>query len=337
MSMQHKFDQLHKLIGKTPLYSVDYLYKGDTFTIYAKAEQYNWTGSIKDRFALHCLESAWKQGILTPNSKIVEATSGNTGISFAALGRYLGLEVHIFMPDWLSSERYQMMQSFGATITLVSREAGGFLGCIAKTQELATQDSNVFLPKQFDSVLNIDTHRIYTASEIALQLQSIDISPAAFIAGVGTGATIMGCQQGLHPIFPYTKFHPLEPANSPTLSTGYKTGKHRIQGISDDFIPSIVQLNDLNKVVSVDDGDSIYMAQQLSQKLGLGVGISCGANFLGSIMMQQEYQGEPVVTIFADCNKKYFSTDYGKQTVPQDTWLSTQIQLLDFRVIKNYS
>ncbi|MCL2130998.1 MAG: pyridoxal-phosphate dependent enzyme, partial [Lentimicrobiaceae bacterium] len=148
------------------------------------------------------------------------------------------------------------------------------------------------------------------------------------VAGVGTGGTIMGVGTFLRSINSHVKIHPLEPANSPTMTTGYKVGKHRIQGISDEFIPSIVKLNELDEIVQVDDGDAIVMAQKLAHTLGLGVGISSGGNFLGAVQLQNKMGDDAVVvTVFADDSKKYLSTDYSKEEPLKNDFLSTDIIL----------
>lgn len=151
---------------------------------------------------------------------------------------------------------------------------------------------------------------------------------------VGTGGTVMGMGQYLRKRNPNIKIHPLEPAESPTLSTGYKVGSHRIQGISDEFIPAIVKLDQLDKVVKASDGDSIIMAQKLAKQLGLTVGISSGANFLGAVQLQNEMGAEAViVTVFSDSNKKYLSTDLMKDEPIKQEYISPKIELLDFKAI----
>ena len=161
------------------------------------------------------------------------------------------------------------------------------------------------------------------------------LKPDAFIAGVGTGGTIMGAGQYLREMHSEISLHPLEPANSPTLSTGCKVGKHRIQGISDEFIPSICDLEALDRVVSVDDGDAILMAQKLASELGLGVGISSGANFLGALKLLEEKGAESiVVTVFPDDNKKYLSTDLLRDEPVGSAFMAPEIELLGFRAFK---
>jgi cysteine synthase A len=161
------------------------------------------------------------------------------------------------------------------------------------------------------------------------------MQPDAFVAGVGTGGTIMGVGRFLRRVYSQVKLHPLEPANSPTLSTGHKVGRHRIQGISDEFVPPIVDLSFMDEIVRVDDGDAIVMAQMLATQLGLGVGISSGANFLGAVQVQESLGADAViVTIFPDDNKKYLSTDLLRDEPLRNGFLSAGIELLGFRGFK---
>lgn len=330
-----KFTELWKIVGNSPLLAIRYTYRGELRTIYAKSEQFNITGSIKDRMALYILQKAYQSGEIKPGDTIVEATSGNTGIAFAAIGKALGHRVIIVMPDWMSIERKNIIRSLGAEIIPVSKEEGGFLGSIRKTKEIAANRKDVFLPCQFDNEGNKNAHMETTGREIWSQLQEQNILPDAFVAGVGTGGTVMGIGSYLKSKNPFIKVHPLEPAESPTLSTGHKVGVHRIQGISDEFIPSLVKLDQLDHVVSVPDGDSIILAQMLASQLGLAVGISSGANFLGAVKIQNESGGHlNVVTTFSDSNKKYLSTDLMKAEPVKDHYLSKDINLVDFRVFK---
>lgn len=323
------------MVGNTPLLRIDYTYKGKPRTIYAKAEYLNLTGSIKDRIAYHIFDKAIQSGTLRPGMRVLEATSGNTGIAFSAFGRALGHEVTIFMPNWMSSERINLIKSFGANIRLVTPEEGGFTGSIRMTQEEHAKDPDgVFLPCQFDSCDNTEAHYLGTGQEILDQLATLGLTPDAFIAGVGTGGTVMGVGKRLRENNPAVKIHPLEPESSPTLSTGYKVGKHRIQGISDEFIPSIVKLDELDDVVCVEDGDSIVMAQMLAKNLGLGVGISSGGNFVGAVKVQNMLGDDAVVvTTFSDDSKKYLSTDYTREEPIKDNFLSPDIELIGVHAI----
>jgi cysteine synthase A len=186
------FKQLKHMIGNTPLLAIRFSFRGKERVIYAKAEHLNMTGSIKDRMAFHILKKAYGEGRIQPGDRIVEATSGNTGISFAAIGRALGHQVVIFIPDWMSQERVALIRSLGAKIIPVSREQGGFLGSIRMTEEFAQREQNVFLPAQFANVANAEAHEQTTGPELWWQLHSHSIKPDAFVAGVGTGGTVMG-------------------------------------------------------------------------------------------------------------------------------------------------
>jgi cysteine synthase A len=311
------------------------MFGGKKRTLYAKAENLNMTGSIKDRMAFHILEQGYARGILKPGNLIIEATSGNTGIAFAAIGRALGHPVTIFMPSYMSEERINLIRSLGAEIVLVSREGGGFLGSIRRAEDLAETTEGAFLPRQFSNEDNIEAHYRTTGPEIWWQLRFHSLHPDAFVAGVGTGGTIMGTGLFLKEEDPSIEIRPLEPANSPTLSTGHKVGKHRIQGISDEFIPPLLDLEGLDEVVSVDDGDAILMAQKLAEELGMGVGISSGANFLGALVVQEELGWDAVVvTVFPDDNKKYLSTDLLREEPIKDGFLAPHIRLLGVRAFK---
>jgi cysteine synthase A len=326
---------LASLIGNTPLLAIEFEFGDRQRTIYAKAEHLNMTGSIKDRMAFHILSQACERGILRPGDRIAEATSGNTGISFSAIGRALGHPVTIFMPSWMSEERVKLLGSLGAGIRLVSKEEGGFLGSIKLAEELASTEDRVFLPRQFSNVDNVEAHYRTTGPEIWWQLRFRGLLPDAFVAGVGTGGTIMGVGRFLKEQHPAIKVHPLEPANSPTLSTGHKVGKHRIQGISDEFIPPVLDLGILDRVVDVDDGDAILMAQKLATDLGLGVGISSGANFLGALQVQNQLGPDAaVVTVFPDDNKKYLSTDLLRDEPQKPDFLAPRVNLVSMRAFK---
>ncbi len=308
-----------------------YRYKNVTNKVFIKCEHYNLTGSIKDRMALYILQEAYRSGKIKNHDIIVEATSGNTGISFSAIGKALAHEVKIIMPDWLSRERINIIESLGAEVILMSKEKGGFLGSIALSEQMSAENPSIFLPRQFENIYNSEAHEKTTAKEIWMQLQAIDINPDAFVAGIGTGGTIMGVGKYLRSKNPNIKIHPLEPAESPTLSTGHKVGSHRIQGISDEFIPAIVKLNEMDKVISVSDGDSILMAQKLAKKLGLAVGISSGANLIGAILLQDQSETPlNVVTVFCDSNKKYLSTDLMKEEPVKPGYITPDIELLDY-------
>ncbi|MDE2437411.1 MAG: cysteine synthase family protein, partial [Sphingomonadales bacterium] len=301
---------------------------------YAKAEHYNLTGSIKDRMALNILRRAYAAGALKPGDTIVEATSGNTGIAFAALGRMLGHPVRIHMPDWMSEERKALMRSLGAELRLFSRADGGFLGSIAAAQTLAEERGDVFLPDQFANPDNSEAHELGTGVELFRQLGGVGLQLDAFVAGVGTGGTVMGVANALRSAGCDARVHPVEPLESPTLSTGHKVGSHRIQGISDDFIPAVVDLAALDEVIAVSDGDAIIMAQRLAAELGLGVGISSGANLIAALKAQDRLSPQTVAaTVFSDDNKKYLSTDLARTEPVRQGYISSEVELLGFDAV----
>ena len=330
-AIEARFNGLSRIIGNTPLLAIEYVLDGRRRRIFAKNETLNMTGSVKDRMALHILRRAYLRGAIEPGGLIVEATSGNTGISFAAIGRALGHPVAIFMPDWMSRERVQLLASFGADLHPVSAAEGGFLGSIRRAEDFAEGTPGAFLPRQFANEDNSGAHEAATGPEIQAQLASGNLRPDAFVAGVGTGGTVMGVGRCLRRHYPEIRVHPLEPSNSPTLRTGHQVGKHRIQGVSDEFIPPIVDLNALDHVVDVDDGDAILMAQKLARDCGLGVGISSGANFLGAVQLQDELGDDAVVvTVLCDSNKKYLSTDLMREEPVKQDHLAPHIELHGF-------
>jgi cysteine synthase A len=330
----HRLIALARLIGDTPLLEIHCRYRGREVRVYAKHEAYNFTGSIKDRMALYILQRAYANGEIEAGDIIAEATSGNTGISFAALGRALGHPVRIYMPDWMSRERVLVIQSLGAAVIPVSAELGGFLGSIRMADEFA-RDGGVFRPQQFDNAANVQAHYETTGPEITAQLASIGRTPSAFVAGVGTGGTVMGVAQHLRERFGTgIAAYPLEPANSPTLRTGHKVGRHRIQGISDEFVPSIVKLSTLGRILDVWDGDAIVMSQRLANELGIAMGISSGANLLGALEIAHEQgDGACVATVFCDDNKKYLSTDLCSDEECKEHYQCNEVELLGFQVI----
>jgi cysteine synthase A len=235
------------------------------------------------------------------------------------------------MPNWLSKERKDIIASLGAEVITISKEEGGFIGSIELSEMMAKADPAIFLPQQFENKYNAEAHTKTTASEIWKQLENVGLKPDAFVAGVGTGGTVMGMNNFLKSKDPNIRIHPIEPKESPTLSTGFKCGSHRIQGISDEFIPAIVELKNLDNIIGVSDGDAILMAQAMAKRLGLAVGISSGANVLGAIQAQNELGNDAVVvTVLSDSNKKYLSTDLLKKEPVKPGYLSPEVELLEY-------
>ncbi|MFL5739766.1 MAG: PLP-dependent cysteine synthase family protein [Flavisolibacter sp.] len=335
LDIQKKLMLLWSMVGNTPMIELHYSFQGSHRKIYVKCEHYNLTGSIKDRMALYILQRAYELGTIKSTDTIVEATSGNTGISLSAIGKALGHEVRIIMPDWMSKERINIIKSLGAEVILVSREEGGFLGSIALAEKMALEQSDIFLSRQFENCFNIEAHEKTTGREIWMQLQALELTPDAFVAGIGTGGTVMGVGNYLKKRNRAVCIHPLEPKESPTISSGFKLGVHRIQGISDEFIPAIVDLKRLDAVVQASDGDSILMAQKIAKQLGLAVGISSGANLIGAILLQEQFGGNAVVvTVFPDSNKKYLSTDLLKEEPVKEDYLTPEVEFFGYMPVK---
>lgn len=303
------------LIGNTPMINITYKYQGKENHIYVKLEMFNLTGSIKDRVAYFIIKNAKQKGMLKENMPIIEATSGNTGISLAALGAYYHHPVYIFMPDWASEERIKLMKLYGANIKLISKEEGGFIKCVEEAKRLSKK-LNGFLANQFENEDNILAHYETTGKEILEQIQKEQEkkSIGGFISGVGTGGTLIGIGKRLKEDNPNIKIFALEPETMPILSNGKIQRQHKVEGIGDDFIPDIFERNKeiIEKdIILINDDDAINMAQKLAEELGIGVGISSGANFIGAILLQDKLKKD-MVTVFADDNKKYLSTDLGK-------------------------
>lgn len=278
------------LIGNTPLVNIKE-------NIFAKLEAVNPSGSIKDRMALCMLEVAEKNNEIKPGYQIIEATSGNTGISFAMVAALKGYKFTAIMPKIMSAERRQIMQAYGANLVLTpTMEAA-----VEKLEEYIDKDK-VWLPRQFANHTNIDCHRETTGKEILQQLEKID----TFVAGVGTGGTLMGITEALRNKFLDVKIVAVEPAESPVLSGG-KPGPHKIQGIGSGFIPKLVDMNKINDITTVKSDDAIKMTKTLIRENGLFVGISSGANFLASLDIAKKRPKENIVTVLPDSANRYLS------------------------------
>lgn len=313
----------------TPLIKINYKYKGKVQYIYAKLEYYNITGSIKDRVVNYIIEKSIKNGELKEGMTLYEATSGNTGIALASVGAKLGYKVHIFMPNWVSKERIKIMKMYGAKITCFSREEGGFSRCIKEAKEASIKNNGYYL-NQFENKDNVMAHYKTTAKELLKQVpEQID----GFVAGIGTGGTLMGVAKGLKEKNKEVIIAALEPSVMPMLSKNKIYGEHKIEGIGDEFIPKIVDKSKIDEIILVDDNDAINMARLLATKLGLGVGISSGANFLGAVILRKKLK-KNVATVMVDDNKKYLSTDLSKTISHDKSLISNNIELLNYEIIK---
>lgn len=313
--IQNKFKNLYKLIGNTPLIEIGYHHKGKSGKVYTKLESYNLTGSIKDRAALEMLKSAYENDKLKLGQTICETTSGNMGISLCAIANILGNPVVICMPKTMSAERQKLIGLFGARLELTDN----FEEAFKKAEEYGK--NGAFLSHQFDNYDNLLSHYKTTASEICKKLKNVD----CFVSGVGTGGTLIGVGKRLKEKY-NTKVIAIEPQESSLLTNGYSTGKHKIQGLSDEIIPRLYDQNIVDRIIPIRSDDAIAMARAICTSLGISVGISSGANFLGCVLNGQN----KAVTIFADDNKKYLSTDLAKNITSP---LVEAIHLTDFKVL----
>lgn len=314
-------------IGNTQLIKINYEYNGKEKYIYAKLEYYNLTGSIKDRVAYYIIKNAYKRRKLIENKPIIEATSGNTGISISALGALYKNPVYIFMPDWASKERIKLMENYGAKVILFSKEEGGFIRCIEEAKKIAIEKDG-FLANQFSNIDNFIAHYETTGEEIIKQLPE---EVSAFISGVGTGGTLMGVGKRLKKEYENLKIVALEPEKMALLSGKKIKEHHKIEGIGDDFIPELIDKKVIDEIILVNDEDAINMSRLLAKKLGLGVGISSGANFIASVLMNDKLE-KPVITVFADDNKKYLSTELSKDLDENLGFISNKIILKGFNI-----
>jgi cysteine synthase A len=313
-----KLKKLEFFVGNTPTLQFDCRIDGKKVKILAKYEAWNYSGSIKDRMALQILKSAYNLRTIKPTDTIVEATSGNTGIAFAAMGAFLGHQVEIFMPSWLSEERKRILRLHGAKLTEISKNDGGFKRCI----ELASQKSlkkGFFGPKQFENSWNVLAHTQNTAPEIEKTLNDNNMGELdVFICGMGTGGTVMG-------LYHYFSQKKNDFRAYPILPDKNEDGGHRIEGIGDSFIPKIVDLQALSPVLRVKDSDAINIARKINN-LGLSVGISSGANIYGAILKASQLpEGINVATVLCDDNKKYLTTDLCSNSI-EDCSIDIQIE-----------
>ena len=294
-----------KLIGNTPLLQ----YQNEFCTILCKIEGKNPGGSVKDRVALYMIEEAEKQGLLTHDTQIIEATSGNTGIGLCAIAAAKGYPMTIVMPDTMSVERRMLMAAYGAKVVL-SPGCDGMAGAIALADKLAKEAGKVFIPGQFTNPANPKAHYETTGPEIWKDTNGkVDI----FVAGIGTGGTITGVGRYLKEQNPNVQIIGIEPAASPVLSGGEK-GSHGIQGIGAGFIPEVLDRSILDEVIPVADEDAMETARNYAATEGVLVGISSGAALWATLEVAKrpENAGKTIVTLMPDSGERYLSTDLYK-------------------------
>ncbi len=272
--------------------------------MWAKLESLNPGGSVKDRICLSMVEAAEHSGELTPGMTIVEPTSGNTGIGLALVAAVKGYQLTLTMPDTMSEERQNLLAAYGADLILTP-DTKGMHAAIQKAQQTAASQPHYFMPQQFDNPANPEMHRRTTAQEILQQLPHLD----ALVLGVGTGGTITGVGEVLKQEYPSLQIFAVEPASSPVLE-GKAPGYHNIQGIGAGFVPSILDTEVYDEVLSVSDEEATTYTRNLARQEGILVGISSGAACAASVRVAKNLgEGKTVLTIFCDTGERYLTTD----------------------------
>jgi len=299
------FEDITAAIGYTPLVKINKL-GPDKVTILAKLESYNPCGSVKDRIALSMIRAGEKQGLIKPDTVIIEPTSGNTGIGLAFVCAARGYRLILTMPESMSIERRKILQLFGAELVLTPAEQG-MTGAVEKAEQLVAQNSNAFMPQQFNNPANPQIHRETTAREI---WEDTDHNVDIFVAGVGTGGTLTGCGEVLKQRNKNLKTVAVEPKDSPILSGG-KPGLHKIQGIGAGFIPQVLNMDVIDEIIQVSNEDAMGTARQLAAKEGILVGISSGAAMWAAIQVsrREESKDKTIVVILPDTGERYISTE----------------------------
>jgi cysteine synthase A len=293
------------LIGHTPVVRLNRIAGKDEAEIWAKLENFNPGGSVKDRICLAMVDAAEKSGRIKPGDTIVEPTSGNTGIGLALVAAVKGYNLILTMPDTMSEERRSLLVAYGAKLVLTP-DTRGMHGAISKAEELVRENPGYFMPQQFSNPANPEIHYRTTGPELVEQLERID----AFVAGVGTGGTISGAGRYLHEHCK-NKVHvvAVEPKNSPVLSGG-EPGFHKIQGIGAGFIPKNLDTRSYDEIITVSDEDAIQFARRLAREEGILVGISSGANCCAALQIAKRLgKGKVVAVVFCDTGERYLTTD----------------------------
>ena len=299
------FDDITAVVGYTPLVRINKL-GSENATILAKLESRNPCGSVKDRIALSMLNAAEKDGLIKKETVIIEPTSGNTGIGLAFICAAKGYRLILTMPESMSIERRKLLKMFGAEIVLTPAERG-MPGAVEKAEQLVAENTNAFMPQQFNNLANPQIHRETTAKEIWIDSDGkVDF----LVAGVGTGGTITGCGEALKQKNKDLKVIAVEPKDSPVLSGG-SPGPHKIQGIGAGFVPNVLNTNLIDEIIQVENQDAMEMARQLAAKEGILAGISAGANVWAAVQLSKREiaKGKNIVTIICDTGERYISTE----------------------------
>ena len=290
------FEDITAAVGFTPMVKINKL-ASPKATVLAKLEAYNPCGSVKDRIALSMIQAAEKDGLIKPDTVIVEPTSGNTGIGLAFVCAAKGYQLVLTMPESMSIERRKLLKLFGAKIVLTPAEKG-MTGAIEKAEQFVAENQNAFMPQQFNNPANPQVHRETTAKEI---WSDTDGNIDFFVAGVGTGGTVTGCGEVFKKHNKDIKVIAVEPEDSPVLSGG-KPGLHKIQGIGAGFVPKVMNLDVVDEIIKVSNNDSMEIARQLSMKEGIMAGISSGAALWAAIQLSEraDAEGKTIVVILPD-------------------------------------
>ncbi|WP_062047672.1 cysteine synthase A [Bacillus sp. JCM 19034] len=297
-----------ELIGKTPLVRLNRITDPNGAAVYLKMEMLNPSGSVKDRAAYQMIIQAEKDGLLNPDSTIIEPTSGNTGIGIAMNAAARGYKAILVMPDTMSQERINLLKAYGAQVVLTDGDLK-MPGAIQKANELAESIPNSFIPMQFDNQANPDAHRHTTAFEIKESLDSIGQPLSAFVAASGTGGTITGTGESLRNMYPDVSIHVVEPAGSPVLSGG-KPGPHKLVGTSPGFIPSILNEDVYDEIHKIEDADAYEITLRLAREEAILVGPSSGAACFAALQIAKRLTpSDTVVAIACDTGERYLSTD----------------------------
>lgn len=294
-----------ELIGNTPLVRLNRITEGIEAQVVAKLEYFNPAHSVKDRIGVSMIEAAEQDGQLGPHTHIVEPTSGNTGIALAMVAAQRGYRLTLIMPDSMSQERRKLLRAYGADLILTPA-SGGMAAAIAKAEELAAADPNVWIPQQFQNPSNPAIHRATTAEEI---WRDTDGQVDILVSGIGTGGTITGVGEVLKARKPAVQVVAVEPAASPVLSGGVK-GPHPIQGIGAGFVPGILNTAVYDEVITVEGEAAFQTARLMATQEGLLVGISSGAATWAALQVaaRPENKGKLVVVIIPSFGERYLST-----------------------------
>lgn len=295
-------------IGHTPLIFLDSISASLPAKIHVKYEARNPGGSIKDRAALGYIRAAMKEGKLAPGGTVVEATSGNLGIGLAVVCGKLGLRLMLTMPASASRERIALLRAMGAEVVLTPAEQG-MQGAQDKVDELLSTLPGAFRPDQFSNPVGPQVHYETTGLEILADCRSEGFSPAAFVAGTGSGATLMGVSRRLKEADASTRCFAVEPAESPVLSEG-RSGAHGIQGIGANFVPAVFDRSLVDGILTVSTEEAMETARLLMAKESLSCGITSGANVRAAmtLAMRPEFAGKHIVTVAPDTGERYLST-----------------------------